>query len=92
MYTKKEGTNDSLFMISFAGTMKHNHSYVIFGEVMTGQDVIDSLPTVTKLAGTKPVRRIWIKRCGEYHNTPEQRERANTLGPAALALTSTVKL
>eukprot|EP01061_Rhynchopus_euleeides_P009033 TRINITY_DN1819_c7_g1_i1.p1 TRINITY_DN1819_c7_g1~~TRINITY_DN1819_c7_g1_i1.p1 ORF type:complete len:450 (+),score=144.46 TRINITY_DN1819_c7_g1_i1:222-1571(+) len=88
LYTKKLGQNDSLFMLSLAGTMKHNHSFVIFGEVLSGQDVLDMVPALARSRGTKPSRRIWIKRCGVYNNTPEERERANTVGPAVITMES----
>ena len=84
MYAKRFGVNDSTFMISTAGTMKHNHSFPIFGEVLTGHDVIEACCKKVKTKGTKPLRRVWIKNCGEYYHTPEERERANTHGPVVL--------
>eukprot|EP01062_Namystynia_karyoxenos_P040094 TRINITY_DN29224_c0_g1_i1.p2 TRINITY_DN29224_c0_g1~~TRINITY_DN29224_c0_g1_i1.p2 ORF type:complete len:486 (+),score=181.72 TRINITY_DN29224_c0_g1_i1:79-1458(+) len=81
MLSQKEGHNDSTFLIAKAGTPKHNHSFVIFGEVMAGQSVIDHISQVRVTGGT-PVRRVWIKRCGRYTHTPKEREKVETPGPA----------
>ncbi|KAJ9459968.1 Peptidyl-prolyl cis-trans isomerase B [Diplonema papillatum] len=80
LWSKTDGQNDSLFMISNQGTMKHNHSFVIFGEVLSGIEVVDTVSKI-RLRGGRPVRRIWIKQSGEYHHTPAEREMANTPGP-----------
>eukprot|EP01063_Lacrimia_lanifica_P002512 TRINITY_DN11322_c0_g1_i1.p2 TRINITY_DN11322_c0_g1~~TRINITY_DN11322_c0_g1_i1.p2 ORF type:complete len:412 (+),score=151.23 TRINITY_DN11322_c0_g1_i1:135-1370(+) len=82
MFARKPNANDSTFLISTAGTMKHNHSFVIFGEVLYGMDVLEAALKV-RLRGHRPVRRVWIKSCGEYNHTPEEREFITTLGPAA---------
>eukprot|EP01060_Flectonema_neradi_P002651 TRINITY_DN11689_c0_g1_i1.p1 TRINITY_DN11689_c0_g1~~TRINITY_DN11689_c0_g1_i1.p1 ORF type:complete len:387 (+),score=51.01 TRINITY_DN11689_c0_g1_i1:174-1163(+) len=83
VWSKSPGQNDSLFMISSTGTMKHNHSFVIFGEVLSGIEYVEWCTKVRRRAGV-PVRRLWIKRCGEYHHTPEERDRSTLSGPAFL--------
>eukprot|EP00756_Hemistasia_phaeocysticola_P045264 Hpha_TRINITY_DN19020_c0_g1::TRINITY_DN19020_c0_g1_i1::g.138252::m.138252 len=85
LFAQKDGHNDSTFMITKAGTPKHNHAFVIFGEVLSGMPVIDFVARVHNQGG-RPIRRVWIKRCGQYTHTLDERQRADTPGPAQFRL------
>jgi cyclophilin family peptidyl-prolyl cis-trans isomerase len=63
---RKGGDNDSAGTQFFICHGKHSKSldgqYTIFGEVVTGQDVVDKIATAAVQAGTdKPVKPVTIK-------------------------------
>eukprot|EP00123_Amoebidium_parasiticum_P012971 comp21691_c0_seq1/m.30574 comp21691_c0_seq1/g.30574 ORF comp21691_c0_seq1/g.30574 comp21691_c0_seq1/m.30574 type:complete len:225 (-) comp21691_c0_seq1:173-847(-) len=58
-------TNGSQFFITFASTTHLNKKHVVFGNVVSGMDVLKDMEAVgTKLTGA-PSARVVIKDCGE---------------------------
>ncbi|RHY28064.1 hypothetical protein DYB32_006291 [Aphanomyces invadans] len=59
-------TNGSQFFITLAATKHLNGKHVVFGEVVSGMQVVRAMAAVPKGRNDKPVKDVVIADCGEY--------------------------
>jgi len=69
-------TNGSQFFITFAKTPHLDGRHVVFGRLMSGEDVLDLIEAVAVRAGDKPRREVTIADCGEVQLTDAERQDA----------------
>ena len=69
-------TNGSQFFITFAKTPHLDGRHVVFGQLLSGQDVLDLIEAVAVGAGDAPRRKITIADCGEVQLSESERQAA----------------